>query len=275
MDKRFDFHLHSNKSDGDFCPADVVKLAAKNNLSLIALTDHDTVSGVDEAVKAGGQLGVRVLSGVELDLESPFELHILGLGVGINDNGLLSALDAQRQRRYARNDDIVAKLKKSGYDIRPFLKKHNDITTRVNVALALIEAGFAKNLGDAFLNFLAKGRPGYCAIEKITPKTGIELILNAGGVPVLAHPCKIAANHHALVNELAGMGLKGIEAFYPTCTDGQVKLFLSLAKQYGLLVTSGSDFHGSIRKNITPGCAWVDCEELAYTKKYIEKYYFD
>lgn len=272
MNKRLDFHLHSNKSDGDYDPIDVVRLAVKNNLSLIALTDHDTVSGVEEAVKAGENLGVSVLPGVELDLESPFDLHVLGLGVDISDNGLLSALHTQRQRRHARNENIVEQLLKNGFDIRQFIGSHN--ASRVHIALALIEAGFAKNFGEAFVNFLSKDRPGYCATEKIPPETGIKLILNANGVPVLAHPCKIAANHHALVNELVGMGLKGIEAFYPASTDGQIKLFLSLAKQYGLLVTAGSDFHGSIRQGIVPGCAWVDCEELAYTKKYIEEYYF-
>lgn len=258
MSLRMDLHCHSTMSDGTCAPAAIVRMAAKAGIEILALTDHDTMAGVSEAMQTAEEQDMRLLPSVELDTESPFELHMLGLDVDPCSPNLQQALEDIQIRRRRRNARILDKLRDAGYDVASYLHESEGNTTRLHIAMALHEAGYAKSVTDAFRGFLSPGMPGYYAELRLTPVQAIDLIKKAGGISVLAHPCHIRSNPHQLVAELAEAGLMGLEAYYPASTLGQTETFLSLARQFGLLVTCGSDFHGRNREGNPLGCAWRD-----------------
>lgn len=262
---RFDLHAHSECSDGTFSPATVIRLGKEAGLQLVALTDHDTIEGVPAAMEAGRKLGIHVLPGVEMDTESPFELHMLGLGFDINNPALNAQLLSLQTRRKQRNAVILEKFKSVGIDISAYFQATKGVDTRLHIAMALHRAGYAKSVSEAFHTYLDPGTVGYYTVQKLYPEEAIALIHQAGGIAVLAHPCHIKANAHQVVERLAGAGLDGLEAYYPTSSEGQTKLFESLAAQFGLLLTCGSDFHGENRKESTLGCAWREIPALART----------
>lgn len=261
-----DLHTHSRCSDGDRTPAALVRCAAEAGVSMLALTDHDCVRGVAEAVAAGREYGVRVVPGVEMDNEFDQELHILGLGVDVDDPALQRELAAARERREVRNARILEKLLEMGVDVRPFLAASAGVTTRMHIALALVEGGFATGIADAFNRYIGQGAPAFATVQRPTPERVIALLRGAGGIPVLAHPCHLKGDVYAIVRELCALGIAGIEAYYSTSTPGQTRLFLSLAAQHGLLVTCGSDFHGDRRPAARLGCAWTDDPALERTR---------
>lgn len=264
---RFDFHTHSTCSDGSDTPEALVRRARDIGVRFLALTDHDTMDGYQEAAAAGERYGVAILAGVEMDTEFPEELHILGLGVNPASPVLVSALNTARERRNLRNARMLSKLAAAGYDVSGRVA-HGGTVTRLHIARALVAAGHASSLPEAFSRFLSRGGVGYCTVERFTPEQVIDIITAAGGIAALAHPCHLACPVHALVARLKDAGLGGIEAYYPTSTDGQTKLFLSLAKQYGLIVTAGSDYHGPERPRNPLGGAWIDVPELQATCEY-------
>lgn len=269
----FDLHTHSHVSDGTYSPRDIVRLAKDAGLELVALTDHDAVAGVPEALQAGKERGVSVLPGVELDTESPFELHILGLGIDIASGSLQEALELQQRRRRVRNARILEKLLASGVDLRGSFQETAWVDTRLDIAQALCRAGFAGSVSEAFARYLSPGMPGYLAAQRQLPEEAIACIHEAGGIAVLAHPCHIRDNPHRVVARLADAGLDGVEAYYPASTPGQTALFVSLAAQFGLLVSGGSDFHGENRPQIALGCAFRDVPVLRTMAAYLEERY--
>lgn len=266
---RIDLHAHSLRSDGDRTPEEVVRLAAEAGVTLFALTDHDSLSGVSEAVEAGGKYGVAVVTGVEMDNEFEQELHILGLGVDPQNAQLREATVRANERRNVRNARMIEKLSDAGIEIAAHMAKGDGTVTRMHIALALVAGGYAENLSDAFRRYLYRGRPGFVAVERPKPSEVIALIRGAGGLPVLAHPCHLRGNVHGIVRELCELGLGGIEAYYPTSTDGQTALYLSLAAQNGLFVTCGSDFHGDHRPAARLGCSYAEDPALARTRRYL------
>ena len=148
-------------------------------------------------------------------------------------------------------------------DVRPFFPAQHGTPTRLHVALALVAGGFAPTIGEAFRNYLFRGTPGYVETKRILPEDAIALIHQAGGLAVLAHPCKVKADVAALVARLHPAGLDGLEAFYPTATPGQRDTYISMARQYGMLLTCGSDFHGDNRPDNVLGSTWQDTPLLA------------
>lgn len=263
---RMDLHTHSACSDGDRRPAELVRCALAAGVSLLALTDHDSVSGVPEAVAAGHACGVTVVPGVEMDNEFDQELHILGLCVDPANAPLCAELEAAHARRTARNARIVQNLMGVGVDVTPYLVPSGGVATRLHIALALVRGGYADGVADAFARYLRRGAPGYASLTRPSPARVIALLRGAGGIPVLAHPCHLKGNVHAIVAELCALGLGGIEAYYTTSTAGQTQLFLSLAAQHGLMVTCGSDFHGDHRPASRLGCAWTPDPTLERTR---------
>lgn len=262
---RFDLHTHSCISDGTFTPSEIVREAKKAGVKLLALTDHDNIMGVAEAVEAGKREGISVLPAVEMDNEWPHELHILGLDIDPCNPTLLRALEIARERRERRNRIIYDLLKEAGYDVRDVVGRDESCTTKLHIAHGLIRAGYANDVKDAFARFLRQGQVGYYAEKRFTPKQVMDIIHLADGIPVLAHPCHIRGNIHALVRELRDMGLMGIEAYYSSATPRQTELHVSLARQNRLLVTCGSDCHGANRPGVDVGCAWQDVPVLERT----------
>lgn len=262
MPHRFDLHCHSSFSDGTVAPAEIVRTANRAKLDMLALTDHDCILGVREAMAEAERTGLTFLPAVEMDNEYRHELHIIGLDIDINNPTLLRALQLATERREKRNSIILKKLLDNGIDLAPFIKRDGGIVTKLHLAFALIKGGWAADVKDAFAKWLRPGTVGYYTEPRFTPEQVIEIIHRADGIPVLAHPCHIRDNPHGLIKELKELGLMGLEVFYPSSTPRQTELFLSLASQYKLMVTCGSDFHGANRPGVPLGCAWRDCAQL-------------
>ncbi len=252
-----DLHTHSCVSDGTYSPSEVVRLARESGIDLLALTDHDTVYGVKEAMLTGEQLGVFVMPGIEIDTMHSEEIHILGLCIDPHNAKLAESLRSQMARRNERNVRMVSKLLTLGYDIKSKLDANSPSMTRLHIANALVGCGYVPSRGVAFSTLIGQGRPAYVDFDRVSAKEAIDMIDGAGGVAVVAHPCKLKGNVHSIIGELANAGLWGVEAYYPSATEGQRQLHISLAKQHGLFLTCGSDFHGENRPNAALGCSYT------------------
>lgn len=259
--KPFDLHIHSDMSDGTFAPEQLPSLALEQGVALMALTDHDTAAGCRRAVEAGRKIGVQVISGMEIDAEFTSELHILALGIDPENERIRQYELWRKGGREDRNRKILAKLRAMGMDVEHIMEHSKGNDTRLHIAKALVAGGYASSLTEAFDRYIGSGAPAYEPSERISRREAIELAAAAGGVAVLAHPCKLKADPHSLIRELADYGLWGIEAYYPISTPGQTKLFSSLASRYGLISTCGSDFHGKNRETLI-GAAYADAPEL-------------
>lgn len=266
----FDLHLHSSCSDGSDTPAQVVRAAAERGLTLIALTDHDNVLGVPEALAEAEQANVRLLPSIEMDAEWPHEMHILGLDIDIDEPRMKEALVLALKRRGERNREIADRLLKIGFDISDKMGVDLGAATRLNIALALVKGGYVASTKEAFSNYLRKGCPGFYTVERFTPEEIIQLILGAGGVPVWAHPMHGHADPHRITPMLKKLGLMGLEGYHPSLSDGDSVVLTSIARQTGLLITCGSDYHGAHRPEVVPGQTWRDNAPLREARAFFE-----
>jgi 3',5'-nucleoside bisphosphate phosphatase len=265
--KLIDLHVHSNASDGSFPPAEVVRYAKEGGLTGMALTDHDTVDGLPEAVAAGEQLGLEVIPGVEISAQFPGgTMHILGLCVDYHNGRLDERLQVLKQARLDRNPQIIDKLNALGIPIT--MARVEEISGRgqmgrPHIARALLEMGYIQNLQEAFDRFLGWRKPAYVSKFRFPPDQALTMIKEAKGVPVLAHPFTLnLGSAYALKNlvvELKGQGLAGLEVFYSEHTPEQEALYLKLAQELDLLITGGSDYHGLNKPEITLGS--MPCQE--------------
>ncbi|HEY8600993.1 MAG TPA: PHP domain-containing protein [Thermomicrobiales bacterium] len=243
-----DLHTHSTASDGLLTPAQLVALAVERGLRVLALTDHDTVAGLPEAGTAAAAAGVQFIPGVELSTHvEAGEVHILGYFIEPTDPTLSAALAQFRDAREGRAATIVERLSAAGAPItleRVLAFAAGGSIGRPHVARALVEAGHATSINDAFERWLVRGRAGYVDRFRLTPPDAVRLIRAARGVPVLAHPHS-ADNLNALLPELVAAGLAGIECYYGDYDDLRKREYLALAERYGLVATGGTDFHGT------------------------------
>jgi len=266
----FDLHLHSNCSDGSDTPAQVVRAAAERGVTMLALTDHDNVLGVTEAMAEAAKIGVRFLPSIEMDAEWPHEMHILGLDIDTQEPRMQEALVVALKRRGERNQEIVRRLQAIGCDITAQLQGEIGAATRLNIAIALVKGGFAADTRDAFAKYLRRGCPGFYTVERYTPETIIKLILGAGGVPVWAHPMNGHADPHKIAPMLKELGLMGMEGYHPSLSEGDSVVITSIARQMGLIITCGSDYHGDHRPEVVPGQTWRESALLRETRAFFE-----
>lgn len=262
---KIDLHTHSTFSDGQYTPSQLVQLARENGIAMLSLTDHDTIDGCREALAAGKQYGVQVLTGVEFSAKSEEEMHILGYGIDIEHPALRNMCEQLKQLRDERNQKVFAYLARNGVSLAPaqvLQYAANGIVGRPHFARAMLEAGYVSNLREAFTRYLAT--PEFDEIErpKPEPQDIIAHIHDAGGVAVLAHPISLKQSEEQLeasIQKLTLSGLDGIECYYSTHPPDMTNLCLRLARNYGKLVTIGSDFHGeSIKPDICLGSG-IDC----------------
>lgn len=263
---RIDLHVHSNHSDGTMCPSDLVELAQETGLSAFALTDHDTVSGIGEAIKAAKELelkshsSLKVIPGIEVSaLYGNREIHILGLNVDYTNQEFLSVLEKYQNEREKRNGRMVALLAAQGFDISmEKLKKEFPyaVLTRAHFARYLKEHGYVSSMKEAFSRYIGEGASCYLPKKDISPREAISCIRLAGGHPVLAHPPQynlVSSELEGLVRQLITYGLEGIEAIYSTYSIKEERAMRTLAKKFNLYLTGGSDFHGNNKPNIHMG----------------------
>lgn len=255
-----DLHVHSTASDGTLTPIEVVQLAKEVGLASIALTDHDTVSGVAKAMEEGNRIGVEVISGIEFSTDyHRTDVHILGLLIDHTNKEFLYQLTDFQKSRENRNHKMIEKLNELGYEItfQELIQHASDtIVTRAHFARVLIDKGYARNNNEVFDTIIGKGCPGYIPRVKVTPKRAIDLIKLAGGVSILAHPMIYGLTIDQLdelVSYLKELGLDGIEALYALNSQVEESDSRRLARIYDLKMTGGSDFHGKNKSNIDLG----------------------
>jgi hypothetical protein len=257
---RIDLHLHTTHSDGSVSPAEVLRLAHKAGVTALAITDHDIVSGIPDAISTGAELGIEIIPGVEISsCVGKSELHILGYCIDWQNLELIRRLAALRKSRHIRNPQIIERLRALGLEIsyeEVRALAGTDSVGRPHIARLLIEKNYVVSAKEAFDRYLAEGRPAYVARELPHPADAIAWIRSAGGVAVLAHPTWAKVSGEGLNRFLTGLkadGLGGIEVHYSTHTKRQTTEYLDLAKRLDLLVTGGSDFHGITKPDIEVG----------------------
>ncbi len=257
-----DLHTHSNASDGSETPAGVVKRGIEKGLRALALTDHDTVSGIDEAIQESQKLSntIQVIPGTELSVAyKKGDIHIVGLCIDHHSDAFQEMTRMLIQRRIDRNEKMVANLQKAGISITMdnlTAGNPNTVVTRAHFARHLVDSGAVSSAKNAFAKYLDTSTPYYVPREYIQPKEGIRLIREAGGVPILAHPLhyKLPQSElEDLVEDLKKSGLMGIEVMYSNHMGQDETYAKHLAKKFELLPSGGSDFHGSNKPAIDIG----------------------
>lgn len=259
-DKRIDLHVHSNCSDGRLSPRELVAYAAEKGLAAMALTDHDTICGVSEAVKAAEQYGLELIPGLEFSTNyKGIDVHVLGLDIAWQDPEFIRDLRDFQDSRDVRNRKMIAKMQEYGVDItyeKMAADNPDSVWTRANFARYLLDHGYVRSMPDAFARYIGDQAPCFVPREKVTPDQAVDLIHRAGGLAVLAHPMLYRLSDDELdqlVAMLKSHDLDGIEAIYSTyrwLDESRVK---QLARKYELCITGGSDFHGSNKPDIDLG----------------------
>ena len=251
-----DLHLHTTASDGRSSPQEIVGMAARLGLKVIAITDHDTVAGLAPALAAAKRYpDLRVIPGVEVSTDVPHgEVHVLGYFIDYLDDELASTLERLRNSRQVRAEKMVAKLALLGAPVD--WERVREIAGggsigRPHVAQALVERGHISSSREAFVRYIGRNGPAYVERDKLTPEQVVELIVRARGLPVLAHPAEMEQLEEVMAR-LQKVGLAGIEAYYNGYPRKTVKYLASLASKYGLVASGGSDYHGVDNANETP-----------------------
>ena len=256
-----DLHTHSTASDGTASPAQVVRLARQAGLRAVALTDHDTVAGVEEAAREAKFLGVEFVPGCEISLDGvPGTFHMTGIGIDPADRVLCERLDFVRRGREGRNAEMASKLRALGHAItleEVAAEAGGDVVGRPHFARVLVKRGVVRDFKEAFDRFLGKGRPAYADRDRLPLADAIAAIHGAGGAAVLAHPYTIAlpdpAAYEAWLRETTAAGLDGIETVYTEHSAADERYYRDLAGRCGLLEAGGSDYHGENKANTDVG----------------------
>ena len=263
---KLDLHTHSTVSDGQYTPSELVEMAKKNELKMYALTDHDTIAGIEEARRRAGELGVNFISGIEISTHKGEEIHMLGLFIDEQCSDLINACQAYQERRIGRGERICAFLKEKGIEIsKEELREIEGKASlgRPHFAKILQERGIVKTRQEAFGRYLDTAEfHRKTDGQKPAPEEAIEIIHRAGGLAVLAHPGLLKMGkrwQESLIKGLKEAGLDGIESFYNKHTYMQKKYYRKLAEENGLMISCGSDFHGEkVKPNVNFGMELAD-----------------
>lgn len=256
---KVDLHVHTTASDGALTPPEVVERAHHLGVRILSITDHDTVAGVAPALERAAELGLTVIPGVEISTEKDgVQAHILGYYVDHTSPELVEQLERLAQARLHRAAEILERLAELGMPL-PWESLaeavEQGVVGRPHIAQAMVEGGFVASLEEAFGRYLNPGQAAYLPRLKATPAEAIHMILQAGGLPVLAHPWCVTF----LVEELASEGLVGLEAYYRGYDACQVGRLCRLAREYGLICTGGTDFHGLEGETLALGEIALPC----------------
>ena len=276
-----DLHMHSTVSDGTFSPVELVSFAADKGFELISLTDHDCIEGLDSFINMGKKLSIKTIPGVELSVN--FEgksIHLLGYYINRHDDDLNKALADFRNGRDDRNQLIVNRLNELGLSIT--MESVNeiaggDVVGRPHIAKALLKEGVVSNIKEAFNKYLARGQQAYFERFRLSFEDGIKLVLNTGGIPVLAHPYYFGLEESKpeKIKEFFKLcslkGIKGIEVYHSDIAPKLGDLFFKIARELGLIATCGSDFHGDNKDNIAMGQSGCSENNMKIIKEEILK----
>ncbi len=246
---RADLHTHTTLSDGLNEPSIIVKMAKKVGLAALAITDHDSILGIDEAILTAKEIGgIEVIPGIEISTtENGKDIHILGYFIDYTDKLFLQKISELQEVRNKRNDIMICRLNDLGVKITMTeviakVRRHETNIGRPHIAEVLIEKGIVKTMKEAFDYYLGKNGRAYINTIRISPDEGIEIINKAGGVAVIAHPG--IYNNDQMITRLINCGLAGIEVYHPDHGRFNEKKYLQITKEYNMLATGGSDYHG-------------------------------
>jgi predicted metal-dependent phosphoesterase TrpH len=257
-----DLHTHTTASDGRLTPEQLISLAEDMKLEAVAVTDHDTINGLDPARRCAREIGMPFIPGIEISAEygASGTMHILGYFIDEASGGFSEALDFLQRARKKRNPQIIERLNDCGVavsmeDVRR--EAGSDQIGRPHFARAIVRKGFAASIPEAFERYVKKGAPCYVNKERFTPQRAIELIRKARGIPVLAHPktlnIDLLRELPALLDRLKEMGLMGLEAYYYAHSRSEEDYFLRVCRKLSILATGGSDFHGDNKPRVALG----------------------
>lgn len=275
-----DLHVHTTASDGQYTPTDIIGMAAEKNIKIIAITDHDTVAGLEEGKKAAEKAGITLVQGIELNINNSAvnvngEFHLLGLGLKNISSSLTKIIEDLINNRNFRNQEIIKKIQADGFDLtlEEMLEDFpNTVIGRPHFAAELVKKKIVKTRQLAFDKYLAKGRPWYVNRVGANLDEAISAIKDSGGSPVLAHPMSLYLSWGKLPDALQNYyerGIEGLEAFHPGARVTECLRLEELGRKIGYFITAGSDFHGEkIRSD----------RKLGYTcggKKIEDKYWED
>jgi predicted metal-dependent phosphoesterase TrpH len=267
-----DFHTHSSASDGDYSPVQLMQEAKKRGISAIALTDHDTLGGLESAKSEANALGIRFIPGIEISIDwmgegdvpgigPGGEFHLLGLGIHSPSSAFVAAIDELSRRREARNREILDRMHELSIDVswdEVLALSGGHSVGRPHFASMLVNKKIVKNTQQAFARFLKRGKPLYVRKTGLAFASAAALIRESGGIPVLAHPMSLYVAWGRLpdlILALKARGLMGMEAWHPTARARPCRRLEELGKRLGLYITEGSDFHGSVRPDRKLGCS--------------------
>jgi hypothetical protein len=256
-----DLHSHSTASDGTLSPTELIKLAKETGLDAIAITDHDTLQGIPEALEAGRKFGIEVIPGSELSLESPDGagwMHVVALWIPPAPKELQTAFDWVIEGRMNRNHEIVKKLRSLGINItyEGVAGRAKGTIGRPHFAQELLSLGVVSTIDEAFKVWLGDNGRAYVPKRKLMPKKAFDILNDIGATSILAHPFALGLDlpkTEKLVKELIGYGLDGIEVYYSEHDDAATNAYKEMSERLGLLASGGSDFHGSVKPHIRLG----------------------
>ena len=258
-----DLHAHTTASDGTMSPNDLVILAKKHGIEAIAITDHDTVEGIPEALAAGEREGIEVIPGLELSVEhNPGSMHILGLFIDHENEQLNESLGEIQGSRATRNPKIIEKLNEFGLNVS--MEEVEKISGggqlgRPHIAAALIKNGYVRTVQEAFDKYLKKGASAYFERHRLTREETVDMIHGAGGLVIIAHPGTLGVNGQqldSLLQELKDVGFDGIEVFYNNHSQVEEDRLMQAADKFGFLISGGTDFHGENKPAIKIGVGY-------------------
>ena len=270
-----DLHTHSTASDGTFSPGDLVNKAVSQKLKVLAITDHDTVAGLEEAKKAAHNQDIIFIPGIELNIQWPTgEFHLLGLGLKQVSDDLNSIITYLQRQRETRNQKIVELLNKDGFEMTMtelIDRFETESIGRPHIAQMMVEKGYVKQRQQAFDNFLGKGRKYYVDRAGADLSMASKAIKNSGGVPVHAHPLSLYLSINTLettMEEIKAKGVMGLEAYHPAIRVSQGQQLEKIARKLDMFVTAGSDYHGKVRADRHLG-------KTAGNEKINDRFYFE
>ncbi|MCM1387361.1 MAG: PHP domain-containing protein [Bacillus sp. (in: Bacteria)] len=261
--RQVDLHVHSTKSDGTYTPKELVDYALQKNLAAFALTDHDSIDGLEEAVAYAKDKPVEVVPGIEFSTKyEKKDVHVVGLYIRYDAPGFHDKLQSFVDSRTRRNIQMCRNLQQAGIDItyeKLCLENPNAVITRAHYAAYLTKYGYVASRNEAFARYLGDNSPYFVPREKVTPSQAIALIHSAGGISILAHPPLYHMGKERLdnlVRKLKEDGLMGIETLYSSYSPQEQRDMFRLAKEYDLLPSGGSDFHGANKPGLDLGCGY-------------------
>lgn len=250
--KKIDLHTHTTASDGIYPPRALIDLARSNGLVAMAITDHDTVDGLGEALEYAASVGFRLFPGIEFSIDyDEGSFHLIGLNLDHGDASLINKIGFLTEEREKRAYRIIEDLHRHGIDIpieEVLAESGGGSIGRPHVARVMVDRGYAASIKELFRSYLVKGKPGYVKKTRIAFREAVDLIHACGGIPVVAHPvsleCRDMDHFETLLRGFVDAGVEGIEAYAAMHTPEMAEAYRALGERYGLLITGGSDFHG-------------------------------